>query len=94
MLFRSHFDEADSPIDGDLLDELRPLGIEAAYGYALAAAICQTHDRHDEAVDWWGRATLLIDPARLAELEPAVANLRGLPGATTLAEAMEADRRG
>lgn len=65
-----------------LVDDLRPLGIEAGFGYALMA-LCMNNARPDDpaaaqAIDppsrWWGRATTLLPATQLVkefpELEP------------------------
>ncbi len=66
-----------------LMDDLRPLGTEAGYGYALAAVAHyrwaqrrteQAAALMEQAGVWWGRATMLVAPKplleRLPELEP------------------------
>ncbi len=59
-----------------LLDDLRPLGIEAGYGHALMALSFSQAPEGDAArsQEWWSRATLLVEPAaliqRFAELQP------------------------
>jgi len=78
-----HFAEGVKEND-DLLDALRPLGVEAGYGHALMA-LCHYHDptqgetaddatAHDAAKQWWGRATLLLPShtllSRYPELKP------------------------
>ena len=77
-----HYTEALERAD-QLLDDLRPLGVEAGYGHALVA-LCHKEDRaqRDEAsrrqqVDlWWRRATLLLPPAALVERYPELNRVR------------------
>lgn len=82
LLFQSvrtaHYAEA---IDesSDLLEALRPLGLDAGYGHALLAW-CH-HQRNDPAADdrghtrtWWRRATALLPAAALRHRFP---ELRG-----------------
>ena len=77
----NHFAEAVSEND-DLVDALRPLGVEAGYGHALLAlchykqAQAPAHDQADasdeprQAHDWWAKATLLLPPDTLIERYP------------------------
>jgi len=60
----NHFDEAVNESD-NLLEELRPLGIEAGYGHALMALSCFNLEDHEAAQTWWSSATLLLPPATL-----------------------------
>lgn len=67
-----------------LVEELRPLGVEAGYGYALVAlAFHHMGERREEAQTWWRRATLLLSPDVLVDRFPAlavaVANLPARP---------------
>lgn len=54
----------------DVMNRLRPLGIDAAYGYAMVALSC-FHMRHtnpallSQATLWWDRACLLNSPTTL-----------------------------
>jgi len=65
-----------------LLDELRPLGVEAGYGHALVA-LCHQEDRtaRDETDRrqhvnlWWRRATLLLPEAALTDRYPELRKL-------------------
>lgn len=60
-----------------MLEELRPLGVEAGYGHALLA-LCHREDRSDrderkrraEVDRWWRRATLLLPEAALLDRYP------------------------
>ncbi len=77
-----HFEDAIIAAD-HLVDELRPLGVEAAYGHALLALAFHEKGElhmHDHAQLWWSRATLLMTPAalvdRFAELEPLTSALQ------------------
>lgn len=72
----NHFTEA-AEGEQDLLDALRPLGVEAAYGHALMALACHYLSGQAAAARarlWWSRATLLMPAsvliARFAELRP------------------------
>jgi len=66
-----------------MLEDLRPLGVEAGYGHALIA-LCHQEDRADrdaatrqQQVDlWWRRATLLLPAAALTERYPELNRLR------------------
>lgn len=82
-----HFAEGASEND-DLLDALRPLGIEAGYGHALMA-LCHYHGRGHEseqvatdAIDhakrWWNRATLLLPEDTLIQRYPELTPLTEL----------------
>lgn len=78
-----HYEEA-TRLDADLLQTLRPLGVEAGYGHALMAlshlqlamrdAAEQPEAHRDEARTWWSRATLLLPQdtltTRYRELQP------------------------
>lgn len=73
-----HYAEAmhDAP---RLVRQLRPLGVTAGYGFALAALACRMLQDHaqvagadDAARRWWSRATLLVPVTRLTERFPAV----------------------
>ncbi len=66
-----HFDDALGLAD-NLLDDLRPLGVEAGYGHALMAlSYMKFADKHDDASaaeqggQWWGRATMLLTTEQL-----------------------------
>lgn len=71
----NHFIEAVQQ-PGDLVQELRPLGVDAGFGYALMAlahhrVVPDGSERPpdqptvDDAVQWWRRATLLLPPSAL-----------------------------
>jgi len=74
-----HYEQASKEAD-DLVAQLRPLGVHAAYGHALAALAHHELARHrgqpaPEAMrQCWSRATLLMSPqalaARYPELQP------------------------
>ena len=78
---RTHHFEAGVEQSEGLVDDLRPLGVEAGYGHALMA-LCHyhTHNNTDDASTpnetqtWWKRATLLLPPdalvKRFPELQP------------------------
>lgn len=64
-----HFDD---PL-GDaaaMTGRLRPLGVNAGYGYALLALCYDRQALPGPAAQWWKRATLLIDAPALAERFP------------------------
>jgi len=69
-----HFAEAIEE-SGGLLEDLRPLGVEAAYGQALMALCYHQHGGAEGAGGggaqnsrlWWSRATLLMPPATLVD---------------------------
>lgn len=63
-----------------LLDDLRPLGVDAGYGHALMALSYQQvspgpqSPQEEQARQWWARATLLLPPStlvgRFQQLQP------------------------
>jgi len=64
----------------DLVKDLRPLGVEAGYGYALMAF--SHHMIGDEGADeWWHRATLLLSPSALVGRFDQLNVLTALPAA-------------
>jgi hypothetical protein len=70
----NHFDDA-AAMRHHLVEKLRPLGVEAGYGYALlhhpAAHTSTTPiDADADAHTWWRRATLLLSPAALVHRLP------------------------
>ncbi|MEM7624374.1 MAG: hypothetical protein AAF333_01965 [Planctomycetota bacterium] len=85
LLFQSvqtaHYAEAIEE-SGDLLDALRPLGIDAGYGHALLAW-CHRQRNDAEAQDdvqartWWRRATALVPAAALVRRFPELREVRG-----------------
>jgi hypothetical protein len=72
---RTHHDADAVAESGELLDELRPLGVEAGFGHALMALAfvrlgegeAAPPDWRDQASLWWSRATLLVAVDRLVE---------------------------
>ncbi|MFW6061050.1 MAG: hypothetical protein ACODAQ_12790, partial [Phycisphaeraceae bacterium] len=66
-----------------LLEELRPLGVEAGYGHALLA-LCHREDRSErdetgrraQVQLWWNRATTLLPEAALLDRYPELTALR------------------
>lgn len=79
-----HWDDAVETSDG-MLDDLRPLGIDAGYGHALLALSFHQMKTDDEAATeklrrqaklWWSRATMLLPVStlgdRLIELKPMI----------------------
>lgn len=81
---RTHHFAEGAGENGDLIEALRPLGVEAGYGHALMA-LCYYHQKDDGSGPevqpanqstrlWWERATLLLPEAtllkRYPELEP------------------------
>jgi hypothetical protein len=83
-----HFADAVATSD-TLLDDLRPLGVDAAYGHALMAlsyhqmAPDPLSPQHEQAQQWWSRATLLLPPSalvdRFAQLQPLTQALAPAP---------------
>lgn len=67
-----------------VMDRLRPLGIDAAPGYAMIALAC-FHMRHTDAQlltqagTWWERASLLMAPAAMAERFEELATIQHGP---------------
>lgn len=75
----NHYAEAVNSA-GKLVDDLRPLGVDAGYGHALMAfcfhMLSSADDRlHETAAPWWARATLLLPPAALVERFPELTAL-------------------
>ena len=78
-----HFAEGAGEND-DLIEALRPLGVEAGYGHALMA-LCYYHQydgletedkpKHETARLWWGRATLLLPADTLLKRYPELVPL-------------------
>lgn len=71
---------------GDLIEALRPLGVEAGYGHALMA-LCYFHQQgpdvdaqrsSESAINWWRQATLLMPAGALIERYPELGVLREL----------------
>lgn len=79
----NHTDDIASDEDHHLT-ALRPLGTEAAQGYALIAAAMRSSDRPEDAERWWHRATMLMSPASIAWALPDTAGLLDLSPAPTL----------
>lgn len=80
-----HFDQGVEESQG-LVDDLRPLGVEAGYGHALLA-LCHYHhpqndndtqDHQQAARTWWQQATLLLPPDTLIKRFPELAPLTEL----------------
>ena len=74
----NHFSDAVQSAD-TLLDDLRPLGVEAAFGHALMALSFHHSTEPDAGPSarlWWARATLLLPEADLvgwfADLKPLI----------------------
>jgi len=63
QVFTGHYADAVEESD-NLIDDLRPLGVEAGYGYALMALSHHKIDSKDTDM-WWQRATLLMPPSSL-----------------------------
>ncbi len=78
----AHYDEAIRMAD-ELLDDLRPLGIEAGYGHGLMA-LCYYHRNMAESNDrelagtWWQRAQLLLPRQVLTYRFPELTRLTNL----------------
>ena len=72
-----HFEDGTAMAGPTLMDELRPLGFDAGFGYA-AAALCW-HQRGDtgRATAWWRSATLLVPDQALIHRLPGTEALRG-----------------
>lgn len=76
-----------------LLEELRPLGVEAGYGHALLA-LCYRRaqpgekgeaawdERREQAATWWRRATALLPAEALVERFPELAAMPAEEGAS------------
>ena len=68
----NHFAEA-AESSTTVLDELRPLGVDAGFGHGLMALACHMQGLQEgqatsaEAATWWSRATLLLEPDVLVE---------------------------
>jgi len=91
----NHWLDAIDQNASDLVDQLRPLGVEAGYGYALMALSYHMLAENDplrcdsdhEAQLWWSRATLLLPVTamidRFAELASLAHFSSSCPLATT-----------
>ena len=93
----NHFADA-TALAGELVNDLRPLGVDAAYGHALMALSYQRLDdaaARAQAAVWWSRATLLMPPSalvdRFRELEPLQALASTAPPRPATAAAAEQD---
>jgi len=71
-----------------------PLGIEAAYPYAMLAAALHHRDDSDRARAWWAAATRLRPADQLIEDLPELAVLQAYPPAPSLHAVWHADGRG
>jgi len=66
----NHWSDAATQANEHWIDQLRPLGLEAGFGYALLAlshlkqGSPQNPSENDQAEAWWSRATLLL-PVRV-----------------------------
>lgn len=78
-----------------LLDDLRPLGVEAGFGHALMALCCrgartessdQARTRRDAARLWWDRATTLLPAAALVGEFPELETMTRDAAPTSSAE--------
>ena len=76
-----------------LLDRLRPMGVEAGYGYALMAHCCRAQGLEDEAATWWHRATLLLPVDAIVHRFPELAALRELPTSSAVPPPLESSQR-
>ncbi|HAI10936.1 MAG TPA: hypothetical protein DCM28_04485 [Phycisphaerales bacterium] len=77
-----HFTEAIEENRDDLVENLRPLGVEAGHGYALLAWSCyqlslrqaDSLQFNDELMEqtrhWWHKATLLLSTQKLLKRQP------------------------
>lgn len=82
----NHFrDAADQ--QQDMMDKLRPLGIDAGLGYALLALACYQSAAHaddpliNDAQRWWDHATLLLPLATLVKRFPELHAIEQGPSA-------------
>lgn len=88
----NHHQEAVEDLDaGDLVRELRPAGVEAAAGFALAACAALQVGRLVDAMAWWRRATMLLPPDAVVRDTPELQPLLRLPPAPTLARCLAED---
>lgn len=71
----AHYAEAIEE-SADLVQTLRPLGIEAGYGHALRAWCHSQCEQSEEAGRWWDRATALLPAGVLVARFP---ELKGMP---------------
>ncbi len=87
---RTHHFAEGAGENGDLIEALRPLGVEAGYGHALLA-LChykqhesseandtQTFPALDLARDWWANATMLLPANSLIQRYPELKPLTEL----------------
>ena len=79
-----HFADAVAESD-NLVESLRPLGVEAGFGYALMALAhfrldpTRAGERSAPATLWWARATTLLSPAALLERFDQLRQIAHLP---------------
>lgn len=74
-----------------LPQQLRPLGLDAGYGYGMVAAAMHAHGRHDEAARWWKLATLLLPASTIMNAIEETRPLAATPPARSLHEALRED---
>ncbi|MBI1368460.1 MAG: hypothetical protein GC162_07370 [Planctomycetes bacterium] len=79
-----HFEDA-AAADDRIVEQLRPLGVDAGYAYGLIAAAFQQRADDAAARKWWRRATLLLSPAAIMNDLPETKSLAALPPAPSLA---------
>lgn len=82
---RTHHFAEGAQEHGDLVEALRPLGVEAGYGHALMALCHYQRNNHGNETDtqpsrdaaklWWDRATLLLPHDTLLQRYPELAPL-------------------
>ena len=65
----------------NLVEQLRPLGIDAGYGYALMA-LSHYKTNGPDADTWWSHATMLLPPATLIARFSQLGAIRDLTPAT------------
>jgi len=58
-VFTHHFEDLADTSDA-LVEELRPLGVDAGYGYGLVAWAHYQRGSREQAVRWWSRALCLL----------------------------------
>ena len=79
-----HFADAVEESDG-LVEALRPLGVDAGFGYALMAlshfnaGLDLAAPPESPAAEWWARATLLLSPAALVNRYGQLTQIAHLP---------------
>jgi len=82
-----HYDDAVHE-SGHMIERLRPLGVDAGFGYAMLACAYQHVDEPEFAEKWWARATMLLRPGVIFHAIPELKGLTALPASPSLDEVL------